>query len=178
VEDVDPDLELFEHWRAGDQRAGQDLFARHFSDIHAFFRHKTDRRCEILAFATPEVRDRTEAMWNVDPLVPAVLKEVGGPPLVRYKFLINASFLFYQLQRLTNAYSDFPRTDLWIVEAAASLHHRKFDEMREVVAAVNGRAAVLMDGGIRRGSDIVSWDAAPTWSRSSGGVGRRARWSA
>jgi hypothetical protein len=36
--DVDPDLELFERWRAGDSAAGQQLFARHFSDIYAFFR--------------------------------------------------------------------------------------------------------------------------------------------
>jgi RNA polymerase sigma factor (sigma-70 family) len=47
--DVDPDLELFERWRAGDQVAGQQLFARHFSDIYAFFRHKTDRRGEVSA---------------------------------------------------------------------------------------------------------------------------------
>jgi DNA-binding MltR family transcriptional regulator len=47
---------------------------------------------ETVTFATPEVRDRTEAMWNVDPLVPAVLKVAGGPPLVRYRFLVNASF--------------------------------------------------------------------------------------
>jgi RNA polymerase sigma-70 factor (ECF subfamily) len=46
---VDPDLELFERWRAGDQRSGQELFERHFSDVYAFFRHKTDRRREITA---------------------------------------------------------------------------------------------------------------------------------
>ena len=46
---MDPDLELFERWRAGDQRSGQELFERHFSDVYAFFRHKTDRRREITA---------------------------------------------------------------------------------------------------------------------------------
>jgi RNA polymerase sigma factor (sigma-70 family) len=44
---VDPDLEIFERWSAGDQQAGQDLFARHFQDIYRFFKHKTDRRLDI-----------------------------------------------------------------------------------------------------------------------------------
>jgi RNA polymerase sigma-70 factor (ECF subfamily) len=46
---VDPDLELFERWRAGEQQAGQDLFARHFQDVYRFFKHKIDRRLEVTA---------------------------------------------------------------------------------------------------------------------------------
>ncbi|NVB41148.1 RNA polymerase sigma factor [Pseudenhygromyxa sp. WMMC2535] len=36
------DLELFEAWRQGDQRAGRELFARHFDAIYRFFRSKID----------------------------------------------------------------------------------------------------------------------------------------
>lgn len=46
---MDPDLELFERWRAGEQQAGQDLFARHFQDVYRFFKHKIDRRLEVTA---------------------------------------------------------------------------------------------------------------------------------
>jgi RNA polymerase sigma-70 factor (ECF subfamily) len=46
---VDPDLELFERWRAGEQEAGQELFARHFQGVYRFFKHKTDRRLEVTA---------------------------------------------------------------------------------------------------------------------------------
>jgi RNA polymerase sigma factor (sigma-70 family) len=44
---VDSDIDLFERWRAGEQQAGQALFARHFQDIYRFFRHKTDRRLDV-----------------------------------------------------------------------------------------------------------------------------------
>jgi len=36
----DPDLVLVERWRAGEQRAGEALFARHFADIYRFFENK------------------------------------------------------------------------------------------------------------------------------------------
>lgn len=37
---VDPDLQLVERWRNGDQRASQELFARHFASLYRFFEHK------------------------------------------------------------------------------------------------------------------------------------------
>jgi RNA polymerase sigma factor (sigma-70 family) len=46
---VEPDLDLFERWRAGDQRAGEELFARHFRDIYRFFKHKIDSRLDATA---------------------------------------------------------------------------------------------------------------------------------
>jgi RNA polymerase sigma factor (sigma-70 family) len=49
---VDDDLALLEAWRAGDLRAGQDLFARHFSDIYRFFEHKIPNDAEDLAQRT------------------------------------------------------------------------------------------------------------------------------
>jgi RNA polymerase sigma factor (sigma-70 family) len=46
---MDSDLALCERWQAGDQPAGQELFARHFQDIYRFFRHKVDRRLDVTA---------------------------------------------------------------------------------------------------------------------------------
>jgi RNA polymerase sigma-70 factor (ECF subfamily) len=49
---VDPDVALLESWRAGDGRAGQDLFTRHFADIYQFFEHKVGADADELAQRT------------------------------------------------------------------------------------------------------------------------------
>src|SRR5262245_48843442 len=49
---MDPDLVLLERWRAGDQQAGQDLFARHFADIYRFLQHKAGADADELAQQT------------------------------------------------------------------------------------------------------------------------------
>ncbi len=37
---MDADLSALQRWRDGDQRAGEELCARHFDEIHRFFAHK------------------------------------------------------------------------------------------------------------------------------------------
>jgi RNA polymerase sigma factor (sigma-70 family) len=49
---MDSDLALLESWRAGNKRAGEDLFARHFADIYRFFEHKTGEEADELAQQT------------------------------------------------------------------------------------------------------------------------------
>jgi RNA polymerase sigma-70 factor (ECF subfamily) len=49
---VDGDLELFERWRAGDERAGHELFTRHFEEIYRFFEHKIGGDADDLAQRT------------------------------------------------------------------------------------------------------------------------------
>jgi RNA polymerase sigma factor (sigma-70 family) len=46
------DLELLAAWREGDQRAGNQLFDRHFSSLYRFFRHKMPDRMEDLVQET------------------------------------------------------------------------------------------------------------------------------
>lgn len=46
------DAELFEAWRAGDDRAGNDLFERHFEALYRFFRNKLDDGAEDLVQQT------------------------------------------------------------------------------------------------------------------------------
>jgi RNA polymerase sigma factor (sigma-70 family) len=46
------DFELLESWRSGDERAGRELFARHFDSIYRFFRSKVDDAAEDLTQQT------------------------------------------------------------------------------------------------------------------------------
>jgi RNA polymerase sigma factor (sigma-70 family) len=50
--DAKTDFELLEAWRDGDQRAGKELFARHFDSIYRFFRSKVDDAAEDLTQQT------------------------------------------------------------------------------------------------------------------------------
>ena len=60
--DVRDDLELLEAWRAGDRRAGDELFVRHFDAVYRFFRNKVDANIDDLIQKTfltcVEKRDR------------------------------------------------------------------------------------------------------------------------
>lgn len=59
---MDPDLVLLDRWRAGDRRAGEELFARHFADIYRFFEHKagaeTDELTQKTFLACVRARDQ------------------------------------------------------------------------------------------------------------------------
>jgi RNA polymerase sigma-70 factor (ECF subfamily) len=49
---VDVDLEALQRWREGDQRAGQELCARHFAEIYRFFEHKVAGEADDLTQQT------------------------------------------------------------------------------------------------------------------------------
>ncbi len=46
------DFELLEAWRAGEDRAGRELFERHFESVFRFFRNKLDHGAEDLTQQT------------------------------------------------------------------------------------------------------------------------------
>jgi len=46
------DLALLERWRAGDVKAGEELFARHFESIYSFFETKCEAEADELVQAT------------------------------------------------------------------------------------------------------------------------------
>jgi len=52
VADDVPDIVLLERWRAGDEEAGQTLFARHFDSIYGFFETKCEADADELTQAT------------------------------------------------------------------------------------------------------------------------------
>ncbi len=46
------DFELFEAWRGGNRRAGDELFERHFAEVHQFFSNRVGRDAEDLTQRT------------------------------------------------------------------------------------------------------------------------------
>jgi len=98
---VDPDLELLERWRAGDSRAGQDLFARHFADIYRFFEYKVGADADELSqrtfMACIGARDRFR----------------GGSTFRTYLFAIARNQLYSFLRRLPSGeHVDFDAVSL------------------------------------------------------------------
>jgi RNA polymerase sigma-70 factor (ECF subfamily) len=98
---VDPDLRLLESWRAGDGRAGQDLFHRHFADIYRFFEYKVGADADDLAqrtfMACVDARDRFR----------------GGSSFRTYLFAIARNQLYSFLRRLPRAeHVDFELTSI------------------------------------------------------------------
>ena len=98
---MDPDLELLERWRAGDSRAGQDLFARHFADIYRFFEYKVGADADELSqrtfMACIGARDRFR----------------GGSTFRTYLFAIARNQLYTFLRRLPRAeHVDFEQTSI------------------------------------------------------------------
>jgi len=98
---VDPDLKLLESWRAGDSRAGQDLFARHFADIYRFFQYKVGADADDLAqrtfMACIDARDRFR----------------GGSSFRTYLFAIARNQLYSFLRRMPRAeHVDFEHTSI------------------------------------------------------------------
>src|SRR5262245_26541245 len=49
---MDPDIALLERWRAGDKRAGEELFGHHFAQVFRFFDGKVGARAEDLTQQT------------------------------------------------------------------------------------------------------------------------------
>jgi len=98
---VDPDLTLLESWRAGDGRAGQDLFNRHFADIYRFFEYKVGADADDLAqrtfMACIDARDRFR----------------GGSSFRTYLFAIARNQLYSFLRRMPRAeHVDFEHTSI------------------------------------------------------------------
>lgn len=47
-----PDLALLDRWRGGDRAAGQELFARHFTEVYRFLEHKVGAAADDLTQRT------------------------------------------------------------------------------------------------------------------------------
>lgn len=77
---VRTDEELYEAWRSGDCKAGNDLFLRYFESIHWFFANKVDRDSEELVQETfvrcVQGRDRYQHRSSVRTFLFAVAHNV------------------------------------------------------------------------------------------------------
>lgn len=76
------DAQLLEQWRAGDRKAGEALFDRHFDAVARFFRNKVDRGIDDLIqrtfLACVESRDRFRGDSSFRTYVFAVAHNVLG----------------------------------------------------------------------------------------------------
>ena len=134
---VDPDLRLLECWRAGDGRAGQDLFARHFADIYRFFEYKVGADADDLAqrtfMACVDARDRFR----------------GGSSFRTYLFAIARNQLYSFLRRLPRAeHVDFEHTS--IADLVPSLtsqlgRARDIERLRLALATLPAEQQLLLE---------------------------------
>jgi RNA polymerase sigma-70 factor (ECF subfamily) len=134
---VDPDLRLLESWRAGDGRAGQDLFARHFADIYRFFEYKVGPEADDLAqrtfMACVGARDRFR----------------GGSSFRTYLFAIARNQLYTFLRRLPRAeHVDFDETS--IADLVPSLgsqlgRARDVERLRGALATLPAEQQLLLE---------------------------------
>lgn len=134
---VDPDLTLLESWRAGDGRAGQDLFNRHFADIYRFFEYKVGADADDLAqrtfMACVDARDRFR----------------GGSSFRTYLFAIARNQLYSFLRRLPRAeHVDFEHTS--IADLVPSLtsqlgRARDIERLRLALATLPAEQQLLLE---------------------------------
>jgi RNA polymerase sigma-70 factor (ECF subfamily) len=134
---VDPDLGLLERWRAGESQAGQDLFTRHFADIHRFFEHKVGPDADDLAQQTFTAcvagRDRFR----------------GGSTFRTYLFAIARKQLYTYLRRLPKGeHVDFEETS--IADLVPSLNSqlgraRDIEQLRVALSCLAAEQQLLLE---------------------------------
>jgi RNA polymerase sigma-70 factor (ECF subfamily) len=127
---VDHDLGLLESWRAGDSRAGQDLFARHFADIYRFFEHKVGLDADDLTqqtfMACVAGRDRFR----------------GGSTFRTYLFAIARNQLYSYLRRLPRGeHVDFDHSSIAELVTTLTSKLGRAADVERLRAALSGLAA-------------------------------------
>lgn len=131
------DLALLERWRGGDQRAGQQLFSRHFDGLYRFFEHKVGGDADDLVQKTftscVAARDRFR----------------GESTFRTYLFSIARNELYTYLRRLPKAeHVDFDVTS--IAEIRTSLggqlgNAREVHKLREALAQLPAEQQLLLE---------------------------------
>ncbi|HEX3766374.1 MAG TPA: sigma-70 family RNA polymerase sigma factor [Kofleriaceae bacterium] len=134
---MDPDLSLLESWRAGDGRAGQDLFARHFADIYRFFEYKVG----------PDADDLTQRTFMA--CVDARDRFRGGSSFRTYLFAIARNQLYSFLRRLPRAeHVDFEHTsiaDLVTSPSSQLGRARDVERLRVALAMLPAEQQLLLE---------------------------------
>lgn len=134
---MDPDLALLERWRAGEARAGEELFTRHFAEIYRFFEHKAPDAADDLAQRTftacIAARDRYR----------------GQSSFRTYLFAVARNELFTYLRRLPRG----EHVDFWatsIAELVTSARSRvgraeQVEQLRAVLRELPAEQQLLLE---------------------------------
>lgn len=119
------DLELLASWQGGDLRAGQALFARHFSDVYRFFEHKVG----------PDADDLTQKTFMS--CVGARDRFRGQSTFRTYLFAIARNELYTYLRRRPKAeHVDFEVTSIAEVVTSVGSRMAKAREVEQLRAAL------------------------------------------
>jgi RNA polymerase sigma factor (sigma-70 family) len=134
---MDADLALLERWRGGDERAGQDLFARYFAELYAFLEHKAgDAGAELtqrvfLACLTARERFRGDSSFRT------------------FLFAIARHELYRHLRSLRrDQVLDFEVTSIAAVATSplSKLHRaRQIERLRDALAGLPAEQQLLLE---------------------------------
>lgn len=127
---MEPDLELLHRWRAGDQQAGQSLFARHFREVYRFFQHKVGAEADDLAQRTFMRCVAARAQFRSD------------SSFRTYLFTIARNELYSYLRRQPNAqHADFSVTSLAQIVTSPVSRLERARQVEHLRAALRGLPA-------------------------------------
>lgn len=122
---VDEDLALLERWRAGDGRAGHELFTRHFGDVYRFFQHKVGAEAD-------ELVQRTFAAC-----VSALEGFRGASTFRTYLFAIARKQLYTFLRKLPKGeHVDFEVTSIAQIVTSLSSQLGRLQQIEQLRAAL------------------------------------------
>jgi RNA polymerase sigma-70 factor (ECF subfamily) len=131
------DLALFQRWREGDDRAGHELFTRHFEEIYRFFAHKDAADADDLTQRTflgcVKSRDHFR----------------GDASFRTYLFSIARNELYTYLRRLPKAeHVDFDEVSIasLVTSARGKLDRaREVERLREALADLPAEQQLLLE---------------------------------
>src|SRR5262245_46678786 len=134
---VDPDLSLLQQWRDGDRHAGEELFARHFTDIYQFFEHKVGLDVDDLVqqtfMACVAGRDRFR----------------GQSTFRTYLFAIARNHLYMHLRKFSRAeHVDFEETSIGEIVTSLSSqlgHARDVEQLRVALVTLPAEQQLLLE---------------------------------
>lgn len=122
---MDDDLAVLQRWRAGDQRAGEELCGRYFDEVHRFFEHKFSGEADDLTQQTflACVRSRDQFL--------------GQSRFRTYLFAIARNELYTRLRRIPQfEHVDLEVSSLDELVSSPSAQLRRHEELAQIRAAL------------------------------------------
>jgi RNA polymerase sigma-70 factor (ECF subfamily) len=122
---VDDDLVVLQRWRAGDQRAGEELCGRYFDEVYRFFEHKFPAEADDLTQQTFLACVRTRDQF------------LGQSKFRTYLFAIARNALYTRLRQIPQfQHVDLEVSSLDELVSSPSSQFRKHEELAQIRAAL------------------------------------------
>jgi len=134
---MDADLLLLERWRAGDQRAGRELYDRHFKEVFRFFDRKVNDAAADLTQKCFEACTRSRERFR------------GQSTFRTYLFAIARNELYGYLRRLPRAehvnFDEVSIADLVTSASGRLVHAEELDQLRAALARLPAEQQMLIE---------------------------------